>query len=117
METIAKETILGCLAEGEAFEIRVEIGVPYPWRGSDEEWACPVKVDPLHPNLRDIHGGSSLQALCLALRLVKSLLDDFVEKGGQLTYGSTGDTGIDDLTGNVDLDAIFGTTRHSSFEN
>ena len=50
-----------------------------------------------------IHGGSSLQALCLALALAKTLLDDFVEKGGQLTY----DTGE-----SFDLNAVFGITKH-----
>jgi hypothetical protein len=111
MGIIAKETFIGRRAEGDAFEIHVEIGVPYPWHGSDDEWACPVKIDPLYPNLRDIHGGSSLQALCLALRLTKSLLDDFVEKGGKLIYGSVADDGIPELSSNVDLNATFGTTK------
>jgi hypothetical protein len=111
MEIIAKETFIGRRSEGESFEICVEIGVPYPWHGGDDEWACPVKINPLHPNLRDVHGSSSLQALCLALRLTKSLLDDFVEKGGKLIYVSVIDDGISKLSSNVDLNATFGTTK------
>jgi hypothetical protein len=111
MGIIARETFTGHSSEGEAFEVCVEIGVPYPWQGSDDEWACPVKINPLYPSLRDVHGGSSLQALCLALRLTKSLLDDFVEKGGKLIYGSVADGGVSEPSSNVDLNATFGTTK------
>ncbi|WP_266183195.1 hypothetical protein [Dyella humicola] len=103
METIAKEVIFGRFPNGDLFEIRIEIGAPYSWQGDEDEWACPVKLHPLYPNLRDIHGGSSLQALCLAISLAKSLLDAFLEKGGELTYGENG---------TFDVNAVFGTTKH-----
>ena len=102
MELIAKETMFGRLPDGERFEINVEIGAPYQWPGEADEWACPVSVAPLYPKLRDIHGGSSLQALCLALSLAKSLLDGFVEKGGELTQ---------DSGEGFALNAVFGTTK------
>lgn len=102
MQPIAKETMFGCLPDGQRFEINVEIGIPYQWQGEADEWACPVSLTPLYTKLRDIHGGSSLQAICLALSLAKSLLDGFVEKGGELTY---------DSGGRFDLDAVFGTTK------
>jgi hypothetical protein len=100
MEPIAKDTMFGCQPGGERFEIQVEVGSPYQYDDRGEEWACPISLFPLYRRLADIHGGSSLQALCLALTLAKTLLDDFVEKGGQLTY----DTGE-----SFDLNAVFGT--------
>jgi hypothetical protein len=66
-------------------QITVEIGTPYECE-SPGEWACPVKVEPLYPLLRDIHGIDSLQALCLAIRLAETLLTGFRDDGGTLTY-------------------------------
>jgi hypothetical protein len=43
------------------------------------------RTDPLHAHVRDIVGGDSFQALCLASRLALDLLRSFVQAGGQLT--------------------------------
>ncbi len=58
--------------------------MPYQCADSPEEWSCPVSVRPLHDQLSDQHGGDSLQALCLAIRLALDLLKDFRAKGGVL---------------------------------
>ena len=64
------------------FEIEIIIGTPYEI--SDSEWACAIKVHGLYDNLRDQHGVDSWQALMLAQRLAKTLLQGFVEDGGRL---------------------------------
>ena len=87
---IDSERIWGQRPGEEAFEIRVEIGTPYHVADDPPEWACPVAVAPLHNTLRDAHGGSSFQALCLASALALELLHDFREQGGAVFY-STGE--------------------------
>jgi hypothetical protein len=56
--------------------------MPYPCDEGD--WACPVSLTPLFNQLPDIHGVDSFQALSLAVKLIHSLLEDFVEKVGTL---------------------------------
>lgn len=82
----ATEVIWGQRPGEDAFEIRIEIGTPYPVGDSPQEWACPVAVYPLFNTLHDAHGGSSLQALCLAMSLALDLLQGFKDKGGVLFY-------------------------------
>lgn len=83
--SIATETIFGQPADGEPFTITIHIGRPFKW-GDDStssEWACHVEVMPLR-HKRAIHGEGSLQALCLALRMVHTELTIFIENGGRL---------------------------------
>ncbi len=84
---IAQTNLVGITAEGERQEIEVKIGVPYKINHEDniEEWACPVSLQPLFKQLRDVSGGDSFQALCLAAGLVIDLLTAYKEKGGKLT--------------------------------
>ena len=72
-----------------AFEIEVQLGVPYPI--SDSEWACSVGLAGLHDRLRDQHGNDSWQALALARRLARMLLEGFVEDGGKLFVSRGGE--------------------------
>lgn len=84
-EVIASETLLGQRPGEDRFVISIEIRKPFPWGGiSLTEWACDVKVGDLYEN--DIHAEGSLQALSLALWMVRTVLNDFVQKGGRLTY-------------------------------
>ena len=57
---------------GERVTVTVAVGHPYPTMEGD--WACPVEIAGLHGRLTDVHGTDSLQALCLAIKLVGSLL-------------------------------------------
>ncbi|MBI1682508.1 DUF6968 family protein [Caulobacter hibisci] len=69
--------------DGRRFPLTIGVGTPY----LDDElmtWRCPVEVRPLHQKLIDQTGSDSLQALCLAMRLSKTLLEDFVARGGKL---------------------------------
>jgi len=85
---IASEKIWAQRPNEEPFEVEIRIGTPYQVGTEPEEWACPVALTPLYRKLHDAHGGSSLQALCLASALALHLLDGFKEKGGRLFYSS-----------------------------
>ena len=96
---ITLEAPIDCLAPtGERSTLSVEIGRPY--KTSDGPWACPVNIRGLYDNLIDIRGEDSLQALCLAASLVRSLLTGVIENGGRLLHPNTNDS--------YELDATFG---------
>ena len=86
-EAIAEERLMAVRPSGERFEVVAAIGLPY--QIGPQEWACPVSLAGLHARLHDVHGGSSLQALCLAASLLRQLLTSFVDDGGRL-LGSNG---------------------------
>ena len=87
---ITVQAPIDCLAPtGERFTFYVEIGRPY--KTSDGPWACPVKIRGMYDNLADIRGEDSLQTLCLAASLVRSLLTGIIENGGQLLHPNTND--------------------------
>jgi len=73
--------------DGERIEVTVAIGHPYPTGAGD--WACPVEIDGLHGRLVDICGIDSLQALCLAIRLVEERLRAFAAAGGRILDPAT----------------------------
>ena len=81
-QTIAEERLVALRPSGERSDVVVAIGLPY--RVGHDEWACPVSLAGLHERLHDVHGSSSLQALCLAASLVRRLLTSFVQDGGRL---------------------------------
>ena len=93
--------------DGERHEVVVEIGRPY--QAPEGEWACPVKIRGLYDGLLDIHGEDSLQALCLAASLVRSLLSSFVEGGGKIMFPNT------DYP--YDLNATFGQVGSASSDH
>jgi hypothetical protein len=94
---IAEEAIVCVRASGERLKAVASVGRPY--QVGPEEWACSVSLTELYARMPDIHGTSSLQALCLAANLLRQLLTYFAEGGGQLYY-SDGQTPFD-------LDATF----------
>jgi hypothetical protein len=76
----------------------VVIRIGRPYQVSDAGWACPVLIEGLNSRLPDIHGIDSFQALMLALKLGRSLLEVFVEEGGKLSWpGSGKGTSVDSL--------------------
>jgi hypothetical protein len=79
---VASRKLWGECPKRGAFEIEVQLGVPYP--ASDVDWACSVGLIGLYDHLSDQHGIDSWQALTLAQRLVRTLLEAFVEDGGKL---------------------------------
>jgi hypothetical protein len=86
---------------GECVPVTVAVGHPYPTIEGD--WVCPVELAGLHGRLTDVHGTDSLQALCLAIKLIGSLLTSFVAEGGRI---------IDPKTGkDVELETYFNAAR------
>ena len=86
---IATRDLTGIDSSGREVPIKIGIGAPYRIDGGD--WACPMALEGLH-SLRDrgIVGVDSFQALMLAQRLAKQLLESHVEKGGQILDGPAG---------------------------
>ena len=80
--TVATRTLVGRVPTRGEFDITASVGMPYRCEGGD--WACPVSLRPLFDDLADIHGIDSLQALRLAIELVHTLMQDFIQKGGAL---------------------------------
>jgi hypothetical protein len=68
-------------------QLLVRVGAPH--KVADDEWACGAAVDGLSGPMPDMHGVSSLQALCLAASLARRLLTYFIEDGGQLHDSAT----------------------------
>jgi hypothetical protein len=89
LEAIAIDT------QGARFPLKVSIGTPYQSGNDPATWFCPVAIDPLHRDLRDIAGTDALQALCLGIRLVIDLLRSFVARGGHLTYDCENELPLD----------------------
>lgn len=79
---IAHRKFISVSKEGTRKTVTVAIGLPYEC--GHEEWACPVGLEGLYQNLMDAHGADSFQALMLALKLTRSLLQSFIDKGGNL---------------------------------
>jgi hypothetical protein len=81
--------------------VRVEIGRPF--EADDGEWACTAAVHGLAPELAAMRGEDGLQALLLAVNLVRNVFEDARVSGGRLMYPGTSQE--------VPLDAYFSTNR------
>lgn len=84
---------------GERVNIAIAIGRPY--EVNDVSWACPVAVHGIDVQLAHMHGIDSWQALLLAIGLVRSRLEHFLETGGKLYR-------CDDPSSAITLRDIFG---------
>lgn len=91
-EFIATRRLRATKPGTDPFYIEVGIGRPVPC--GDQEWKCAVSLNGLHDRLRDQHGIDSWQALMLAQRLARQLLEYFVEDGGQLLHPESEDTPV-----------------------
>ena len=80
---------------GTRFPLKVATGIPYLSGSEPDTWRCPVSVDPLHTQLRDIAAGDAFQALCLASRTALDLLRSFIERGGRVTFDGASDVPLD----------------------
>ena len=81
---IATLELVEVAADGSRIPLRIELGQPRPdGRGA---WACLVSVDGYDRHAKDIYGEDSLQALCLAMRMVRLHLDCSLERGSRLVH-------------------------------
>jgi hypothetical protein len=84
MDLVATLQLVELAPDGERKAIEVQIGRPH-WdeRGS---WACPVLVTSISDKVREIHGEDSMQALCLAVQFVRSMLHSVITRGSRLVH-------------------------------
>ena len=85
MSNVIEQNFNARTPKGDKTGIGVVIGTPY--LGADGIWACPVPTPGLDGEYPDIRGDDALQALCLALSLVRQRLTHFLENGGRLFEG------------------------------
>lgn len=81
-DDVASEEFVFLSRDGASRRVKVRIGMPY--EVSSDEWACPVEIVGFEPRHPDARGSTSLQALCLAVTLVRSRVEDFISKGGKV---------------------------------
>lgn len=99
MSDVVTSTALICVSSnGERREVVIEIGRPY--KTPQGSWACPVAMRGMYRRLADIQGEDSLQSLCLAATLVRTLLTYFVKDGGKIFFPNSDNE--------YNLDATFG---------
>jgi len=90
MIDVVAQTTIDCIPHaGDRFACIVQIGIPQ--QAATGEWACSVVMLGLEKRLPDVRGEDSLQAVCLALTLVRRLLTHFVEDGGRILIPGTND--------------------------
>ncbi len=85
---------------GQAAHVTVMIGRPY--LASELEARCPVELRGFESQYPDISGSNTLQALCLALIIVRRRLEDALDKGCILTATEGGEP-----YDRVDIAALF----------
>ena len=80
MELIASIALTAVPATGDAFAFTIALHTPY----CDDQgiWRCAATMEPLQKRLSPAAGADSLQAICLAIALVRSLLEAFQDDGG-----------------------------------
>ena len=98
MKSLASTELVVVTATGDETLVRAAVGVPY--QAPTGEWRCPVRLTGLHEGHPDMAGADSLQALCMAASLVRSLLESVVEEGGRVLDAAS--------RSDYPLDAVFG---------
>jgi len=68
-------------SDGSETLLTIRIGFPLK-RG--QGWVCPCEIDGLEPQYVDIHGEDSIQAICLALKVVRSRLSSVINAGNTI---------------------------------
>ncbi len=81
---IASRKLKAVDSKGKAFDLEIIVGQPY--EVDEVQWSCPVSLKGLDNKLDHVSGIDSLQALMLALSLIRVLVEDFVEKGGNIFW-------------------------------
>ncbi|MEP6944493.1 MAG: DUF3658 domain-containing protein [Acidobacteriota bacterium] len=99
-EIIAEKAIYAIDNNGRGFDIGLQIGRPFKTEMPHGDWACPSALIGLHSRIRNMFGVDPLQALSIALKLTRSLLEVFVEDGGQLFSEPGGEP--------ITVDEVFG---------
>jgi hypothetical protein len=97
---IAERTLDLLKPSGERVTFRVEFG---PIRGDGQDFHCRVRFHGWEDSTRDIWGYDTLQTLVLAMSLVHSLLNDFVQRGGRVLWpGTETDYDLDEFVSSLE---------------
>jgi hypothetical protein len=83
-DTVPSLDLIATQASGESAPMRIWIGKPV--QEPTGEWSCAAGLEGLHPDLCAMRGEDALQAICLAMGLVATLLREHVAVGGRLKY-------------------------------
>jgi hypothetical protein len=98
---IAMQELVWLKQDGSEVRLVARVGTPYPI--DERTWACACELEGRGGRIVDIRGGSSMQALGLAIGLVRSQLAHLIEKDGRLRNAeSDEDWSLDQI------DAVFG---------
>jgi hypothetical protein len=100
----AREQVVCVEPDGARKLVTIEIGVPQAL--GEHQAQCPVRLKGLYDDLGAVGGGSTLQALSLALLLVGNLLTRFVQRGGRVLIYER-DAGDADEEQDFPFDAYF----------
>ena len=98
---IATAEILWLRGNGVDVLIQAYIGMPYEERGA---WACPAALIGVDERYPDIWGESSMQAVHLAIRLIRQRIGHLLDAGEVLVHPSERDSRWDIAS----LNAVFG---------
>jgi len=93
-DIIAERKILCIEGSGGEKQVTILVGKPYQ---NEKAWSCPIELKNLYDKLHDSVGEDSFQSLTLALKLLRSLLEDFVEHGGKIFSFGKKEVTISDL--------------------
>ncbi|WP_288377858.1 hypothetical protein [uncultured Massilia sp.] len=81
---IAQQSFLWIRPDGGEVAVTAKIGAPYCEDGT--LWRCPAALEGIDMQYPDIFGEGSMQALGLAMRLIRTRLMATIEGSGTLYY-------------------------------
>jgi hypothetical protein len=55
-----------------------------PYKESTVSWRCPAEIRGFERRYPDMSGVDSMQALCLAMAILRARIEDFLDKGGKV---------------------------------
>jgi len=99
-DAIARLELVEIKPDSTRNPIRVSIGRPYA--DGKGAWACAILLEGLDSKERTIYGENSMQALCLALGMIRFHLSEALRLGNRLVYAG------EDADCDCDVDVLFG---------
>jgi len=80
-DIIAERNLVGIDPDGSRFSIMLKLARPY---ADGDEWVCPIGAIGLHPELREVRATDSFQALMRGRKLLRQILEFFIDDGGRI---------------------------------
>ena len=108
---IAEQAILWRRSDGTSVEITAKITAPAS--GSEGRWSCYVSIDGIDNNSEEVVGGSSMQALKLALDHLSSRMRYLLKKGEVFSFVDEPDDQWDEEA----IHLVFGSTSVSNISS